>query len=271
MHEEYINFDSITEDYDYTRAISDTSLRLLYDTFIEVNGQYLNRKKLLEIGCGTGRISKIFASTTYNVTGLDISEKMVELARKKAKEEQWTFTGVVGDARNLPFKDNEFDIVYAVHVLELIKDWKQVIKEGLRCSLAKRFVTIDVERVLFKTDLMSQYWTYVNNSEQMTESYNYTRLGAKNTKEIITYMAQEGYDCKTKELEVKTNILKSELLNIIDKKSFLVQQKVPDEVHKKAMAFLRKQTSSEQTQDIRAELSEKGAIYTFYKRNDGAH
>lgn len=266
MNEEYINFDPITEDYDYTRAISDSSLRLAYDSFIEVNGKDLNRKKLLEIGCGTGRISKIFASTKYNVTGIDISEKMVELARKKAIEEQWTFTGVVGDARTLPFQDNEFDVVYAVHVLELIKDWKKVIKEGLRCSLAKRFVTIEVERVLFKTDLMSQYWTYVNSPEHMTQSYNYERLGAKNAKEIITFMNQEGYNCIPKEFEVKTSIKKSELLNIIQKKSFLVQQKVPDEVHRQAIEFLRQENESALQRDEEVELSEKGKILNFFKK-----
>lgn len=266
MNEEYINFDAITEDYDYTRAISDKSLRLLYDTFIEVNGNDLNRKKLLEIGCGTGRISKIFASTNYNVTGIDISEKMVELARQKAKDQHWSFTGVVGDARNLPFKENEFDMVYAVHVLELIKDWKKVIKEGLRCSLSKRFVTIDVERVLFKTDLMSQYWTFVNNSDKMIESHHYKRLGAQNTKEIITFMDQEGYNCTTKEFEVKTNILNSKLLDIIQKKSFLVQQKVPEGVHKQAIEFLRQEIISEKRQDEEVELFEKGTILNFFKR-----
>jgi len=46
---------------------------------------YSSARTILELGCGTGSYTKIFSDKGYKVTGIDISAKMLEIARKKSK------------------------------------------------------------------------------------------------------------------------------------------------------------------------------------------
>ncbi|MBR1797818.1 MAG: class I SAM-dependent methyltransferase [Clostridiales bacterium] len=65
---------------------------------------------LLDCGCGTGpMISLLYdKDPDKNYTGLDITPKMIEVARSKnLKGVNW----VVGDCENLPFEENSFDVV----------------------------------------------------------------------------------------------------------------------------------------------------------------
>ena len=70
--------------------------------------------RILEIGVGTG-ISLPFYSKDTRLVGADISEDMLQVARKRV--EKLGLTNVesieVGDAENLRFEDNSFDVVMA--------------------------------------------------------------------------------------------------------------------------------------------------------------
>ena len=46
---------------------------------------YYPARTILELGCGTGNYTKIFSDRGYDVTGIDISVKMLEIARKKSR------------------------------------------------------------------------------------------------------------------------------------------------------------------------------------------
>ncbi|MCM1497045.1 MAG: methyltransferase domain-containing protein [Clostridium sp.] len=65
---------------------------------------------LLDAGCGTGAMLNLFKRDypDKNYTGLDLSEKMIETAKKK-KLQGVNF--VAGDCENLPFADSSFDVV----------------------------------------------------------------------------------------------------------------------------------------------------------------
>lgn len=65
---------------------------------------------LLDAGCGTGAMLGMFQRDCpdKNYTGIDLSEKMIETAKRK-KLNRARF--VAGDCENLPFEDNSFDVV----------------------------------------------------------------------------------------------------------------------------------------------------------------
>jgi SAM-dependent methyltransferase len=65
--------------------------------------------KILDIGCGTGRHAIELVKRGYSVTGVDLSEAMINKARENAKNAQINVDFKVGDARNLPF-ENQFDL-----------------------------------------------------------------------------------------------------------------------------------------------------------------
>lgn len=65
--------------------------------------------KVLDLGCASGYQSKLLARQDLNVTGLDLSRKMIFLAIKRVPEARF----MVGDMTKLKFKALSFDGVYA--------------------------------------------------------------------------------------------------------------------------------------------------------------
>lgn len=75
--------------------------------FIEKEIDHNKSLKILDIGCGTGRHSIELSKRGYNVTGVDLSENMLNGARKKAQGLKIDFRQM--DARRLSFNE-EFDL-----------------------------------------------------------------------------------------------------------------------------------------------------------------
>jgi ubiquinone/menaquinone biosynthesis C-methylase UbiE len=89
-----------------------------------------NSGRLLEIGCGTGHWSEYFCNGGFDVTGVDISERMIAVARQK-NVSRGTFE--VADAERLPFADSAFDVSAAITTLEFVADPTRVVAEMVRC------------------------------------------------------------------------------------------------------------------------------------------
>ena len=67
-------------------------------------------KDLLDCGCGTGPMISLLheKDSSKNYTGLDLTPKMIEVAKaKNLSGVNW----VVGDCENLPFEENSFDVI----------------------------------------------------------------------------------------------------------------------------------------------------------------
>lgn len=76
--------------------------------------------KILDVATGTGKLAFAFAKEGYEVVGIDISEAMLDIAKKKNKYRNVRFE--VADATNLPFEANSFDIStvsFALHDMPL--------------------------------------------------------------------------------------------------------------------------------------------------------
>jgi len=76
--------------------------------FIEKEIDFDKNKRILDIGCGTGRHVIELAKRGYNVTGIDLSESQLNRAIEKAKKENLGINFLRADARTLDFHD-EFD------------------------------------------------------------------------------------------------------------------------------------------------------------------
>ena len=94
-------------------------------------------KKILDVGTGTGTIAIILAELGHIVTGIDLGEKMVETAQKKAEIKHLQVTFLVGDAEHPEFPDDTFDCVICRHLLwtlphldTAISEWSRVCKTG---------------------------------------------------------------------------------------------------------------------------------------------
>jgi SAM-dependent methyltransferase len=98
-------------------------------------------KTILEVGVGTGRLAGPLRKAGYELTGIDISVRMIRKAKEKSIEQL-----VLADARFLPLLPMAFDATISVHVLHLIADWKKVLQEICRVTRHSMFSVGDRRR-----------------------------------------------------------------------------------------------------------------------------
>ena len=98
-----------------------------------LEGQNINweNKKVLEIGCGSGSMTKFLHDLGAEIVGIDVSSKNLEVARNRfGKSMENTFLKTNGARLN--FKNNNFDIVLSFDVLEHIDDVATHLREVYR-------------------------------------------------------------------------------------------------------------------------------------------
>lgn len=131
-----------------------------------------SEEKVLEVAVGLGyTFSKILGKVDAEnkVHGIDLSEKMLDKTKKRAIKNGYSnFDLKIGDARNLPYPDETFDVVYNSYMLDLIpladmpvvlKEFHRVLKKGGRLVLLN-FSKKDTSPVFAETlyRLMPSMW-----------------------------------------------------------------------------------------------------------------
>lgn len=125
---------------------------------------------ILDIGCGAGRDDKYFLAKNFKVTGIDISEKMVMLAKKVNSGAKY----LVMDLENLDFKDKTFDAIWANASLHHIPK-------------NKLLPVIDVFRRLLKSKGIICIKVKLGNKEELVEDNRYSKKVVK----FFAYYDQE--------------------------------------------------------------------------------
>lgn len=87
-------------------------------------------QRLLEVGCGVGTDLVRFAQGGAIVTGIDLSETAIDLARKNFEMHDVTAEELrVGNGEALPYPDATFDVVYGHGVIQYTANAPQLIRE----------------------------------------------------------------------------------------------------------------------------------------------
>jgi ubiquinone/menaquinone biosynthesis C-methylase UbiE len=105
--------------------------------------------RVLDVGCGTGRLSRVFAervAPTGSVDGIDAAVEMIKRASSKARKRGVPATFQVAFAQELPFPDASFDAVACIlalhHVAEddqqtAVEEMYRVLKPGGQLLIAE--------------------------------------------------------------------------------------------------------------------------------------
>jgi SAM-dependent methyltransferase len=96
-------------------------------------------ERLLDIGCGSGDHLCLFRKKGCDVTGLDPSPLMLDLARQRLEHRAELRQG---RAEDLPFSDNEFDLVTLIISLEFTDDPGRAIAEAIRVCRGRVFIGV---------------------------------------------------------------------------------------------------------------------------------
>jgi demethylmenaquinone methyltransferase/2-methoxy-6-polyprenyl-1,4-benzoquinol methylase len=101
--------------------------------------------RALDFCCGTGDIAFALAQRGANVTGLDFSAQMLEVAAERHLKSQISnLKFQEGDAQQLPFADNSFDIVTVGYGLRNLLSWERGLEEMRRVARpGGRLVVLD--------------------------------------------------------------------------------------------------------------------------------
>lgn len=93
-----------------------------------LNSQDLKDKNVLDLGCGSGRYTKEFVRLGAKVSGIDKSEKLIEIAERELPNVEFK----VGSVEKLPYQNSSFDYVFSGLVIDYLPDLKKAFSEVCR-------------------------------------------------------------------------------------------------------------------------------------------
>lgn len=100
-----------------------------------------------DLACGTGDIALLLATSGARVVGLDITPRMLALARQKPSPRGAVPRYVAGDMSDLPFQDASFDVVTTGYGLRNVPDLPRSIQEIARIlKPGGLFLSLDFNR-----------------------------------------------------------------------------------------------------------------------------
>jgi len=107
-----------------------------YKLFLKIiNSLDIKNLLILDAGCGTGMYSKELLKNGNKIVGIDKSDNILKVAKKKDKENKMSL--IYGDLYNLPFKNEIFDLTLCVGVYQHITDYKKMTNELFQLRTTK--------------------------------------------------------------------------------------------------------------------------------------
>jgi ubiquinone/menaquinone biosynthesis C-methylase UbiE len=104
----------IAQDYSRDRTLS---RKLVLDPELYGLARNAKGKRVLDVACGTGRISTHLAEAGAIVTGIDYSEEMIKIAKAEAKKKKLKIDFITMDARRLGALEGGFDLAISALLL----------------------------------------------------------------------------------------------------------------------------------------------------------
>lgn len=125
------------EDFDKIAESFSESRKELWPEFEELKKYIQDGEKVLDLGCGNGRLFELFKDRNIEYLGVDFSEKLIEKAKEK-----YGNCFKVADISKLPFPNESFDSIWAIalfhHIpskilrLKVLEEIKRVLKKDGR-------------------------------------------------------------------------------------------------------------------------------------------
>ena len=106
-----------------------------------VDEEYKDKTKILDVCTGTGTQAFAFAKKGYEVVGIDLSEEMLQVAKKKSKYGNVRF--VMADATKMPFENDYFDcacISFGLH--EMPHEVRHQVLDEMR-RVSEKIIVVD--------------------------------------------------------------------------------------------------------------------------------
>ncbi len=128
-------FDTISKEYDGLNRVISFGIDVKWrNKVVKIVGKK-QPENILDIATGTGDLAiNLAATNAKEIIGLDISNGMLEVGRKKitSKKLENIISMVIGDSENLPFEDNTFDAITVAFGVRNFENLEKGLSEILR-------------------------------------------------------------------------------------------------------------------------------------------
>ena len=122
--------DDVAERFERFRGLPDAIADRIRDRIVAATGLGIDGR-VLDLGAGTGRLTRPFLQAGYPYAGIDTSSAM--LARLTSLPNAGPRADCVrASATGLPFATGVFDVILAVQVLGIVPDWLEAVRECRR-------------------------------------------------------------------------------------------------------------------------------------------
>ena len=175
---------------------------------------------VLDIACGSGIVSCEFAKHTSHVTGIDMTQEMLDEAMKlQAKKSLKNITWEIGDVTDLPYKDNHFSIVISRFGFHHFLDPSKVLSEMKRvCKPNGIIMIVDVS---LPKDKIEKY-------NEMEKNRDFSHVAALSLTEFKNIFNKNGLnkvetDSYSMQIELNEQLQASFPTNLIALKNMILQ------------------------------------------------
>jgi len=124
-------FDTIADRYDLITVLLSFGRDAAWKKRLARMARVTPGMRALDLACGTGDIAYEVARRGANVVGLDVTERMIRIARAK-RDSAGSIEFVVGDMMALPFADASFDVVTAGYGIRNVPELDPALAEIAR-------------------------------------------------------------------------------------------------------------------------------------------
>lgn len=214
-----LSFDRVATIYDETRGVPPRTMARLLAVLVD----QLQRKRVLEVGVGTGRYAVPLQKSGIRVVGVDISRRMVEFGLAKGLRDV-----VFADGARLPFASGSFDVAMTSHVLHLIPDWREVLLELARVTRESYFTII--ERSDRVDTIKQEYDKLVRDAGWV---WNQPGLHERDLPSLLRP------DVVMPVGPFRETIPAGTILEELNGRAYTSQWDVPEEIHRRTMKLLR--------------------------------
>lgn len=145
------------------------------------------------MACGTGIISLGLAEQVNSMIGVDISPKMISIAKEKALKLSISNVDFqIADGYSLQYEDNTFDTILLFNSLHIVKEPKSILDEAYRLLKPKGYLVTATDCYLESVPFLKKIYTLV--PKLMKQFGIITYLNCYKRKDIINLLTQNKYE-----------------------------------------------------------------------------
>lgn len=156
-------FDTISKEYDGLNRVISFGIDVKWRNKVVALVKETQPESILDIATGTGDLAiNLTKTNAKKIIGLDISEGMLEVGRKKITNRKLdkTITMMVGDSENLPFENDTFDAITVAFGIRNFENLEKGLSEILRVLKPNGIFVILETSVPSKTPYKQGYKFY---------------------------------------------------------------------------------------------------------------